>query len=243
MAIFTGMRSADAVTSSWAVIWKQPSPSMAQTVARACQPGEGGGDGDHRVERRAVRARSAVSAPPMRPGTGGRACGRCGRRPARQRGVHRVEHRVPARWPAQVLGPHVDPDQPTAPGRAGHLGDQHPAPPRLGRRPASARRCSPEARKPSTRDRSRPLVGRQPEEPDPGLVGQHPEALLAQRLDGAGRGEPARRHEHVGAQAEPGERAPGGDQPEPGLVPGQRGELGAPAAPAAAVPAGLRWWS
>ena len=27
-----GMRSAEAVTSSWAVIWKQPSPSMAHTV-------------------------------------------------------------------------------------------------------------------------------------------------------------------------------------------------------------------
>ena len=33
MAIFTGMRSAAAVTSSWAVIWKQPSPSTAHTVA------------------------------------------------------------------------------------------------------------------------------------------------------------------------------------------------------------------
>ena len=32
MAILTGIRSAVAVTSSWAVIWKQPSPSMAQTV-------------------------------------------------------------------------------------------------------------------------------------------------------------------------------------------------------------------
>ena len=33
MAIFTGMRSAAAVTSSWAVIWKQPSPSTAHTMA------------------------------------------------------------------------------------------------------------------------------------------------------------------------------------------------------------------
>jgi hypothetical protein len=32
MAIFTGICSAVAVTSSWAVIWKQPSPSMAHTV-------------------------------------------------------------------------------------------------------------------------------------------------------------------------------------------------------------------
>ena len=32
MAILTGMRSAAAVTSSWAVIWKQPSPSTAQTM-------------------------------------------------------------------------------------------------------------------------------------------------------------------------------------------------------------------
>jgi hypothetical protein len=32
MAIFTGICSAVAVTSSWAVIWKHPSPSMAQTV-------------------------------------------------------------------------------------------------------------------------------------------------------------------------------------------------------------------
>ena len=32
MAIFTGICSALAVTSSCAVIWKQPSPSMAQTV-------------------------------------------------------------------------------------------------------------------------------------------------------------------------------------------------------------------
>src|SRR5215218_9491942 len=32
MATLTGMRSADAVTSSWAVIWKHPSPSMAHTV-------------------------------------------------------------------------------------------------------------------------------------------------------------------------------------------------------------------
>ena len=32
MATLTGMRSADAVTSSWAVIWKQPSPSTAQTM-------------------------------------------------------------------------------------------------------------------------------------------------------------------------------------------------------------------
>ena len=31
MATLTGMRSLDAVTSSWAVIWKQPSPSTAQT--------------------------------------------------------------------------------------------------------------------------------------------------------------------------------------------------------------------
>ena len=27
-----GMRSIDAVTSSWAVIWKQPSPSTAHTI-------------------------------------------------------------------------------------------------------------------------------------------------------------------------------------------------------------------
>ena len=32
IAIFTGMRSALAVTSSWAVIWKQPSPSTAHTM-------------------------------------------------------------------------------------------------------------------------------------------------------------------------------------------------------------------
>ena len=32
MAIFTGMRSELAVTSSWAVIWKQPSPSTAHTI-------------------------------------------------------------------------------------------------------------------------------------------------------------------------------------------------------------------
>ena len=32
MAILTGMRSELAVTSSWAVIWKQPSPSTAQTI-------------------------------------------------------------------------------------------------------------------------------------------------------------------------------------------------------------------
>src|SRR6267143_531960 len=32
MATFTGMRSEDAVTSSWAVIWKQPSPSTAHTM-------------------------------------------------------------------------------------------------------------------------------------------------------------------------------------------------------------------
>jgi hypothetical protein len=32
MAIFTGMRSLAAVTSSCAVIWKQPSPSTAQTM-------------------------------------------------------------------------------------------------------------------------------------------------------------------------------------------------------------------
>ena len=32
MAIFTGMCSADIVTSSWAVIWKEPSPSIAQTM-------------------------------------------------------------------------------------------------------------------------------------------------------------------------------------------------------------------
>ena len=33
MATLIGMRSTDAVTSSWAVIWKQPSPSIAHTVA------------------------------------------------------------------------------------------------------------------------------------------------------------------------------------------------------------------
>ena len=33
MAILTGMRSALAVTSSWAVIWKHPSPSTAHTIA------------------------------------------------------------------------------------------------------------------------------------------------------------------------------------------------------------------
>ena len=32
MAILTGIRSAVAVASSWAVIWKQPSPSIAHTV-------------------------------------------------------------------------------------------------------------------------------------------------------------------------------------------------------------------
>ena len=32
MATLIGMRSVDAVTSSWAVIWKQPSPSIAHTV-------------------------------------------------------------------------------------------------------------------------------------------------------------------------------------------------------------------
>ena len=32
IAIFTGMRSELAVTSSCAVIWKQPSPSMAHTM-------------------------------------------------------------------------------------------------------------------------------------------------------------------------------------------------------------------
>ena len=32
IATFTGMRSADAVTSSCAVIWKQPSPSTAHTI-------------------------------------------------------------------------------------------------------------------------------------------------------------------------------------------------------------------
>ena len=31
-ATLIGIRSTDAVTSSWAVIWKQPSPSTAQTV-------------------------------------------------------------------------------------------------------------------------------------------------------------------------------------------------------------------
>ena len=32
MAIFTGIFSTVAVTSSWAVIWKQPSPSIAHTM-------------------------------------------------------------------------------------------------------------------------------------------------------------------------------------------------------------------
>ena len=32
MATLTGMRSVAAVTSSWAVIWKQPSPSTAHTM-------------------------------------------------------------------------------------------------------------------------------------------------------------------------------------------------------------------
>ena len=32
MATLIGMRSTLAVTSSWAVIWKQPSPSTAHTV-------------------------------------------------------------------------------------------------------------------------------------------------------------------------------------------------------------------
>ena len=32
MATLTGIRSLAAVTSSWAVIWKQPSPSMAHTM-------------------------------------------------------------------------------------------------------------------------------------------------------------------------------------------------------------------
>ena len=32
IAILTGIRSTAAVTSSWAVIWKQPSPSIAHTV-------------------------------------------------------------------------------------------------------------------------------------------------------------------------------------------------------------------
>ena len=31
-ATLIGMRSTDAVISSWQVIWKQPSPSMAHTV-------------------------------------------------------------------------------------------------------------------------------------------------------------------------------------------------------------------
>jgi hypothetical protein len=36
IAIFTGMRSAVAVTSSCAVIWKQPSPSIAHTMRSGC---------------------------------------------------------------------------------------------------------------------------------------------------------------------------------------------------------------
>ncbi|OLT01568.1 hypothetical protein BJF90_31310 [Pseudonocardia sp. CNS-004] len=63
------------------------------------------------------------------------------------------------------------------------------------------------------------------------LVGDQPETLLPQRFDRAGRGQPARRHEQVGAHPQRGERPPGRHQPQPRLVTREGGELGAPAHP------------
>ena len=58
-----------------------------------------------------------------------------------------------------------------------------------------------------------------------GLDGQHAEALLDRRGDRAVGGQPARRHEHVGPQPDGRERAPGGREPQRGLVVGQAREL------------------
>ena len=55
MAIFTGIRSELAVTSSCAVIWKQPSPSTAQTMRSG--PADLGPD--RRRHREAHRAEAA----------------------------------------------------------------------------------------------------------------------------------------------------------------------------------------
>ena len=201
-------------------------------------PGTGGraqcGCASPIADRRTGRRRRPLhSRQPPRRDSGGRRQRRgtvgAGDGAERERGVHRGQHRDDARCSSQVLRPHVDPTSPPRRAvRATSAASTRQRHASAAVRSATERR-SPDARKPSTRAgtltpadrprRSRTVVS--------SASTAKPCSRSASTVPGEAsqRGGANRSVRRLNSRQRPAGRG----QPQPGLVPGQGGELGAPA--------------